>query len=72
MHVEAEGCVRRHGERRRPRVRAIKDAEVWLSGRAKKDIDRLGSAKHQGLMWEWHEGVALKGFPGKFTLWAVK
>ena len=24
-----------------------------------------------GLKWERHEGVAMKGFPGKFTLWAV-
>ena len=27
--------------------------------------------KHKGLRWERHEGVAMKGFPGKFTLWAV-
>ena len=24
-----------------------------------------------GLKWERHEGVAMKGFPGKWTLWAV-
>jgi class 3 adenylate cyclase len=52
-------------------VGAIKDAEIWLSGRAKEDIDRLGSEKHKVLTWEQHEGVAMKGFPGKFRLWAV-
>ena len=53
-------------------VGAIKDAEIWLSERAKEDIDRLGSAKHSGLKWERHEAVAMKGFPGKFTLWSLK
>ncbi len=42
-----------------------------VSERAKEDIDRLGSAKHKGLKWDRHEGVAMKGFPGKWTLWAV-
>ena len=53
-------------------VGAVQDAELWLSDRAKEDIDRLGSGKHKGLKWERREGVAMKGFPGKFTLWAVK
>jgi len=53
-------------------VGAIKEAEIWLSERAKEDIDRLGAAKHKGLKWERHEGVAMKGFPGGFTLWALK
>ena len=52
-------------------VGGVKDAEIWLSERAKEDIDRLGAGKHKGLKWERHEGVAMKGFPGKFTLWAV-
>jgi class 3 adenylate cyclase len=52
-------------------VSAIKEAEIWLSERAKEDIDRLGAAKHKHLKWERHEGVAIKGFPGKFTLWTV-
>ena len=51
-------------------VGAIQGAEIWLSERAKEDIDRLGAAKHRQLKWERHEGVAMKGFPGKFTLWA--
>jgi class 3 adenylate cyclase len=52
-------------------VGASKDAEIWLSQRAKEDIDRLGAAKHKHLKWERHQEVAMKGFPGKFTLWAV-
>ena len=48
-------------------------AEIWLSERAKEDIDRLGAEKHKGLKWERHdfEPGKLKGFPGKFRLWAV-
>jgi class 3 adenylate cyclase len=53
-------------------VGAVKDAEIWLSDRAKEDIDRLRAGKHRGLKWEQHEGVAMKGFPGKFTHWALK
>ena len=52
---------------------AFKCAEIWLSDRAKEDIDRLGAGKHKGLKWARHdlEPGKLKGFPGKFTLWAV-
>jgi class 3 adenylate cyclase len=50
---------------------AIKDAEIWLSERAKEDIDRLEGGKHKWLKWERHEGVAMKSFPGKFTLRAM-
>ena len=53
-------------------VGAIKNAEIWVSDRAKEDIDGLGAGKHKGLKWERHKGVAMKGFPGKFTLWAVQ
>ncbi len=52
-------------------VGAVQDAEIWLSDRAKEDIDRLGAGKHKGLKWERHEGVAMKGFPGKSTLWSL-
>ncbi len=51
---------------------AVADAEIWLSERAKEDIERLGTDKYQRLGWQRHEAVAMKGFPGKFTLWAVK
>jgi hypothetical protein len=37
----------------------------------KEDMDRLGAGKHKGLIWERHAGVAMKGFPGKLTLWAM-
>jgi class 3 adenylate cyclase/GTPase SAR1 family protein len=53
-------------------IGAIKDAEIWLSERAKEDIDRLGADKHKHLRWERHEGVTMKGFPGGFTLWSLK
>jgi class 3 adenylate cyclase len=53
-------------------VGAIKDAEVWLSETAKKDIDQLGAHKYEHLRWVEHGGVAMKGFPGEFTLWSVE
>jgi class 3 adenylate cyclase len=53
-------------------VGAIKGAEIWVSERAKADIDQLGAAQHKNLRWERHEGVAMKGFPGTFTLWSLK
>jgi class 3 adenylate cyclase len=52
-------------------VGAIKGAEIWLSDRAKEDINRLGAEKHARLKWEQHESVAMKGFPGVFTLWSL-
>jgi len=53
-------------------VSSIKDAEIWLSDRAKEDIDRLGAGQHKRLRWQRHDGVAMKGFPGTFTLWSVQ
>ena len=53
-------------------VGAIKEAEIWLSDRAKEDIDRLGAVQHKHLGWQRHDGVAIKVFPGTFTLWSVK
>jgi len=53
-------------------IGAIEDAEIWLSDRAKDDIDRLGAARHKSLKWERHEGVTMKGFPGAFTLWSLQ
>ncbi len=52
-------------------IGAIHGAEIWLSDRAKDDIDRLGGKKHKDLKWQRHEGVAMKGFPGVFTLWSL-
>ncbi|MDQ1261992.1 MAG: Guanylate cyclase protein [Euryarchaeota archaeon] len=53
-------------------VGAFKGAEIWLSDRAKEDIDRLGAGQHKRLGWQRHDGVAMKGFPETFTLWAVR
>ncbi len=52
-------------------IGAIKGAEIWLSDRAKEDIDRLGAMQHKRLGWELHDDVSMKGFPGVFTLWSV-
>jgi len=49
-------------------VGAIKGAEIWLSDRAKDDIDRLGAAQHKRLRWERHDDIVMKGFPNAFTL----
>jgi class 3 adenylate cyclase len=53
-------------------VGSIKGAEIWLSDRAKEDIDRLGGVQHKRLGWQRHDGVPMKGFPGVFTLWSVQ
>ena len=47
-------------EPKRPHVRLL------------EDIDRLGAAQHRVLVWQRHEGVAMKGFPGAFTLWSLR
>jgi class 3 adenylate cyclase len=53
-------------------VGAFKGAEIWLSDRAKEDIDRLGAVQHRWLGWQRRGGVAMKGFPSTFTQWAVQ
>ncbi len=53
-------------------IGSTKGAEIWLSDRAKEDIDRLGAAKYKRLRWERHDGIAMKGFPGGSTLWSVQ
>ena len=52
-------------------VGSIKHAEIWVSDRAKEDIDRLGAVKHKQLCWKQHR-VAMKGFSGRFKLWSVQ
>jgi class 3 adenylate cyclase/GTPase SAR1 family protein len=52
-------------------VGAIKGAEIWLSDRAKEDLDRAGAKQHAQLKWERHEGVQMKGFSGVSTLWSL-
>jgi class 3 adenylate cyclase len=51
--------------------KANKAAEIWLSDRAKQDIDSLGADHHRTLKWERHDGIELHGFNGTFTLWSL-
>ncbi len=53
-------------------VGAIEGAEIWLSDRAKEDVDRLSAKRHKRLRWDPHEGVTMKGFAGTFTLWSMQ
>ena len=48
-----------------------KGAEIWLSERAKEDIEEEGSLAPTGLSWIEHNNCELKGFPGKYRLWSV-
>jgi WD40 repeat protein/class 3 adenylate cyclase/GTPase SAR1 family protein len=52
-------------------VGAIEGAEIWLSERAKEDLERAGAKQHSKLKWERHDGVRMKGFAGSFTLWSL-
>ena len=52
-------------------VGAVEGAEIWMSERAREDIERLGARNHKNLRWKRHDGIPLKGFPGTFILWAV-
>ena len=52
-------------------VEAIKGAEIWLSDRAKEDLDRLGARKHRPLKWVQHKAVVMKkGFENS-SLWSL-
>ena len=48
-----------------------KGAEIWLSNRAKQDIDEEKAEAHRGLRWIAHADCDLKGFPGKHHLWSL-
>jgi class 3 adenylate cyclase len=48
-----------------------RDAEIWVSSRAKDDIDLEKAKAHKALEWTKHPNCTLKGFPGKFILWSV-
>jgi class 3 adenylate cyclase len=50
---------------------AIKGAEIWLSDRAKMDLDSYGAIRHAQIKWERHDGVQMKGFNDVFTLWSI-
>ncbi len=53
-------------------VGAIKGAEIWVSDRAKEDLDALRAERFGHLQWERHDGVEMRGFPGTFTLWSLR
>ena len=46
-------------------------AEIWISDRAKSDIDAEKAERHRSLLWTEHSDCELKGFEGKHTLWSV-
>ena len=71
MHVEEGDVFGGMVNFAAPVVGTIKGAEIWLSERAKEDIDAPDADRHRRLKWERHDGVAMKGFPGLFTLWSV-
>jgi class 3 adenylate cyclase len=52
-------------------VGAIQGAEIWLSHRAKEDLDKGGARQHANLRWKRHDGVRMKGFAGTVTLWSL-
>jgi hypothetical protein len=49
--------------------RCAKKAEIWLSNRAKEEIDQAKA--HQRLRWIKRSDCELKGFPGTHILWSV-
>ncbi len=53
-------------------VGAINDAEIWMSDRAKNDLDTLAAKQHATLVWERYDGIEMKGFSDKATLWSLK
>jgi adenylate cyclase len=53
-------------------VEGITGAEVWVTDRAKADIDGLGAEQHLGLHWQRHPDRRFRGIDGRrFTLWAL-
>jgi class 3 adenylate cyclase len=46
-------------------------AEVWISDRAKGDVDEEKAKAHESLCWVEHAGCELKGFSGSHRLWSV-
>jgi class 3 adenylate cyclase len=55
-------------------VHAIEGAEIWLSDRAKRDLDKGGTKQHAQRQWDPQEvdSKKMKGFSGTFTLWSLK
>lgn len=48
-----------------------KEDEIWLSERAKADVDDDRSKAHEKLRWLSHPDCELKGVPGTHVLWSV-
>jgi class 3 adenylate cyclase len=53
-------------------VGKIEGAEIWISDRAKQDIDQFMATGHRHLRWRKREGLTMKGFVGEFALWALE
>jgi adenylate cyclase len=50
----------------------INDPEIWLTDRAKADIDTLGAAHHNYISWTRHPRIRLRGLNSQyFTLWST-
>jgi len=49
-----------------------KEAEIWLSERAKADVDEDRATAHDKLRWLSHPDCELRGFSGTHVLWSVK
>jgi WD40 repeat protein/class 3 adenylate cyclase len=47
-------------------------SEIWLSDRAKGDVDEEKAQAHEGLAWAEHAACELKGFAGTHRLWSVR
>ena len=50
---------------------AAAGADIYLSERAKQDIDSKKAARHAEIAWRSCEELVLKGFPGRHRLWAL-
>jgi WD40 repeat protein/class 3 adenylate cyclase len=53
------------------RMMIIAKDGIWLSDRAKEDLDRLGSAQYKKLRWESHDRSRLKGYIGMHRFWRL-
>jgi len=52
-------------------IRMAEGSEIWLSDRAKGDIELVKAEAHRSLCWTEHAERELKGFPGRHRLWSV-
>lgn len=48
-----------------------KGPEIWVSERAKGDVDAERATRHAPLPWREHRDCELKGFPGPHRLWSL-